>query len=93
MVNDKVEFLSTLPIEGVLLDQYSPDKGACKCPYQIDPDFDLPSVSKALKLKDMKMYLGINTAIPIGMKCTAELFLTSLNHGCLLTKNGSTTDF
>ena len=39
------------------------------------------------------MYLGINTAIPIGYNCVAEIFLTRLRHDCLLTKNGSMTDY
>jgi len=41
----------------------------------------------------MKMYLGINTAIPIGYNCVAEIFLTRLRQDCLLTKNGSMTDY
>lgn len=90
MVAAKIETISKLPMEGILLDRYNKDDGVC--PFEIDPTFNLTQIQASLTALDMKMYLGIKASIPIGQNCSAETIVKKID-GCLLTKNGSKTDF
>jgi len=68
-----------MPVEGILLDQYS------WCPYSKDLPFDMKTVQDKLDERDMRLYLAIQAALPTVGACWSTYRALEYD-GCLLNK-------
>lgn len=85
-IQKKVEayIAANMPIEGVLLDQYTAYKF---CPFQADKSFNIADMQTFLHGKDMKMYLAIQAGIQVGdVLCLAYEQALEAAEDCLLAR-------
>jgi len=83
-------YISHIPIEGIVLDQYM--KNHNLCPFEKNFNFDMKTLQEHLRSKNMKLYLSFNAGIPTRMVCQAFEIAERIP-GCLLTKADDSTDY